>query len=85
MCPDFRLLSRPARLIVQPGSLTCSAIIGKCIRTTYDLAVVRYLQQGVMGAYWSSYAGSTDIAGLAASKQDEAKEYDYIVCGGESA
>ena len=36
-----------------------------------------------MGSYWSSYAGTSDIASLATPVGDaEAKEYDYIICGG---
>jgi hypothetical protein len=38
-----------------------------------------------MGSVWSSYAGSTDIAAFASPENaEEVKEYDYIVCGGQS-
>lgn len=38
-----------------------------------------------MGQYWSSYAGSSDIAAFADLGSDgEGKQYDYIICGGES-
>jgi len=37
-----------------------------------------------MGSAWSSYAGSTEIASFATlGKDDDAREYDYIVCGGK--
>ena len=36
-----------------------------------------------MGSYWSSYAGTSDIASLATPVGDsEVREYDYIICGG---
>lgn len=71
--------------MVQPGL----SVIPLCHREPH-LGTLRFVvvqqtsSQVVMGAYWSSYAGSTDIAALAAKNQDEAKEYDYIICGGES-
>lgn len=37
-----------------------------------------------MGSVWSSYAGSSDIGSFASENLKDAKEYDYIVCGGES-
>lgn len=39
--------------------------------------------ESIMGSYWSSYPGSTDVAALAGAERNEAKEYDYIICGGE--
>jgi len=37
-----------------------------------------------MGAVWSSYAGSTDIESFASPEnEEEVKEYDYIICGGQ--
>ncbi len=38
-----------------------------------------------MGAYFSSYAGSSNAALFATSNEEECdKEYDYIICGGGS-
>lgn len=38
-----------------------------------------------MGSVWSSYAGSSEIASFASETREDAKEYDYIICGGEYA
>lgn len=36
-----------------------------------------------MGSYWSTYAGTSNIISLATPVGDaEAREYDYIICGG---
>jgi len=38
----------------------------------------------IMGAVWSSYAGSTDIELFATPENEEkVREYDYIICGGK--
>ena len=39
--------------------------------------------QDTMGAVLSTYAGSNDIGSFASTSKDDAKEYDYVICGGE--
>jgi len=52
----------------------------KCLTSTLRNTCCAY----IMGAVWSSYAGSTDTELFATPEnEEEVREYDYIICGGK--
>ena len=55
----------------------------KAISQDYCAPLDCILTRKKMGSVWSSYAGSSNIASFASEDRKEAKEYDYIICGGE--